>query len=372
MMRKKIENLLSESPGIKAKIIAKKLNLDKAEVNSFLYDNPEYFQIDTNYCWTLNLAELRIELAGNCWVDCRSFEKTLAVAGSPIDSNIQSIIFIIPEGCQLLLEVIARFMALSNQLVHYGKHVTIDCTFSTPTFTYLNRLGFFDHLNKNVIVLPEWPKTSAASVYKGNSDNVVEIGAIDPIDPDESIPEQLKERFVYHAGSKYMQTAFTIISEPFNNVREHSESPISGFVALQFYSKHGKYPAHIQTVISDSGKGIIGTLWPILAKRYPKVFKQITDSNSSFEELLLKMVFTKGEISQSEDPGRGLGLKSSSAAASKFDATILVRQECCEGKFTYRSGLLHDFKFQNNMPRILGTHVCFDFLLDQNELISLN
>ena len=255
-------------------------------------------------------------------------------------------------------------MALSNQLVHYGKHVAIDFTLSTSTFTYLDRLGFFDHLSKDVSVLPNRPETSAASVYKGNSENVVEMGAIDPVTPDESIPKQLKERFVSHAGSQYSQPAFTVLTELFGNVRDHSESPIPGFVALQFYKKHGKHPAHIQTVISDSGKGIIGTLEPILAKKYPELLKEITTSTSPPEKLLLKKVFTQGEISQSDDEGRGLGLKRSSDYASNFGATILVRQERCEAKFFYRNGNLYDFIFEEDMPRILGTHICFDFKLD--------
>lgn len=363
-MKTRVENLLRESPGIRAKVIARKFQLEKAVVSTFLHAHPEYFQQDGNFCWYLKLPELRIVLPANCWVDCNLFEKTLATTGSPIDSDAQAITFVIPEGCSLLLEAIARLMALSNQLVHYGKHVAIDFTLSIPTFTYLDRLGFFDHLSEDVTVLPTRPATSAASVYKGNSENVVEMGAIDPVAPDESIPKQLKERFVLHAGSKYSQPAFTVLSELFGNVRDHSESPIPGFVALQFYKKHGKYPAHIQTVISDSGKGIIGTLGPILAKKYPELLKEITNSTSPPEELLLKKVFTQGEISQSDDEGRGLGLKRSSDYASNFGATILVRQERCEAKFFYSNGNLCDFEFEENMPRILGTHICFDFKLD--------
>ncbi|MFZ2302286.1 MAG: ATP-binding protein [Gallionella sp.] len=226
-------------------------------------------------------------------------------------------------------------------------------------------LGFFDHLDKDVTVLPNRPQTSAASAYKGNSEKLVEFGAIDPVSPDESIPKQLKESFVSLAGSNiYSQPAFTVLSELFGNVRDHSKSPIPGFVALQFYKKHGRHPAHIQTVISDSGKGIIGTLLPVLAKKYPELLKEITKSDSPPEKLLLQKIFTQGEISQIDEEGRGLGLKRSIDAASEFGANIFVRQENCEAKFFYRNGKLKDFRFEENMPRILGTHICFDFLLD--------
>ncbi|MBI4937871.1 MAG: ATP-binding protein [Nitrosomonadales bacterium] len=362
-MKNEIEKLLRESPSMKAKDIAKKLQLDKSTVNSFLHAHPEHFKQDENFCWSLNYSELRIVFPADCWVDCTLFERILSETGSPISSHANSIIFVISDGCALMLEAIARLMALSNQLAYYGKQVTIDFTHSTSTLTYLDRLGFFDHLIQQVNVLPNRPEISAATTYRGNSENLVEIGAIDPASPDESIPKQLKESFVSHAGNKYSIPAFTVLSELFGNVLDHSESPIPGFVALQFYKKHGKHPAHIQTVISDSGKGIIGTLEPVLAKKYPELFKEITESESPAEKMLLQKVFTQGEISQTGDKGRGLGLKRSFDEASKFCANIIVRQENCEARILYRNGKLKDFRYEEKMPRILGTHICFDFFL---------
>lgn len=361
-MRTKIEEILRETPRIKAKDIAKKLHAEKKEVNSFLYDHLDVFQVDKEYCWALKLPVLHVELPSKKWIDCKSFESALASVGSPLDSEETSIIFVVPKGCNLLLETIARLMALSNQLDYCGKQVTLDFTLSPSALTYLNRAGFFDQLRANVIVLPERPKTSAAEVYKGNSENLVEFGAIDPISPDETLPKQLKESFVSKSDPKYSNAAFTVISELFGNVRDHSESPIPGFVALQFYK--GKAP-HIQTVISDSGKGIVGTLRPILAEKYPEVEEEIRKSPFPFEKLLLNMVLTKGRISQSNDEGRGLGLKRSNDEASQFDATILVRQEHCEAKFIYKHGKLADLQFSDDMPTLLGTHICFDFPLDQ-------
>ncbi|MGZ3814714.1 MAG: hypothetical protein ACXVA0_23480 [Mucilaginibacter sp.] len=359
-MQEKIVKILEESPGLKAKDIAKKLSSDRKQVNSFLYSNMEQFSKDENHCWYLKSRPLiRIELAENSWIDCHLFEKALSAVYSPIDSDVSMIVIVIPEGCRILLEAAARLMALANQLIFKGKTVIIDFTQCESTLTFLNRIGFFDHLNIEVSVLPERPETS---INKGGNDILVEFGTIDPKTPDESIPKQLKLSFVSHAGDKYSQAAFTVLTELFGNVRDHSESPIPGFVALQCY-KNSRTP-HIQTVISDSGKGIIGTLKPILNKKYPKIAEEISKSEAGFDELLLKKVFTKGEISQSEDEGRGLGLKSSSDAASKFNATILVRQETCEAKLSYKKGKLAEFIFKSNMPRIFGTHICFDFLLD--------
>lgn len=360
-MREKIEKILRESLGIKAKDIAKKINASRHEVNSFLYDHKDRYQVDENYLWSLKSSELSIVFPP-IWTDCKAFEDALSKAGSPLDSEEASFRFIFPEGCGLLLETIARLMALSNQLDFYGKKVTLDFTDSLSTLTYLNRAGFFEHLSENVSVLPQRPITSTAIVYKGNSENLVEFGAIDPRKQDVELPKQLKASFVSKSAPKYSQAAFTVISELYSNVHDHSESPILGFVALQSYK--GKIP-HIQTVISDSGKGILGTLRPILAQKYPDIEKEISNSESPYEKLLLRKVFTKGRISQSEDDGRGLGLKRSSDEASQFDATVLVRQEQCEVKFVYKKGQLVSFEFQDGMPRIFGTHICFDFPLDQ-------
>ena len=363
-MQKELEKILLKNPGIKAKEIAKKLQLDKTAVNSVLYANPNQFQIDKDYGWSVNSSELRVEFPENCWLDCIGFEAALASSGSPLKSDAKSIVFVIPENCSLLLEAIARLMALANQLVYLNKQVTIAFENKTAT-SYLNRMGFFEHLNEKIGILPSRPKVSTASKYKGSNDKLVEFGAIDPINPDESIPKELKASFVSQAGTQYSQAAFTVLTELFGNVRDHSKSPIPGFVALQCYKK-GRIP-HIQTVISDSGKGILGTLKPILSERYPEIAQEIKNSEINADILLLEKVFTKGQISQSEEDGRGLGLKSSSDAAAKFNATVLVRQENCEVRFHFRVGKKPTLKYDINMPNILGTHICFDFLLDRNE-----
>lgn len=361
-MLHKIKKLLELTPGLKAKEIAKNLGLDRHDINSFLHHNLEHFQKDANFCWYLSNQELTITFDQNTWVNCSQFEQALANSESPLESSYKSIVFVIPTGCNLLLESIARLMALSNQLVLDGKEVTINFR-QSKTFTYVDRIGFFDHLNLAVHVLPERPKTSSAKRYNRNSDSLVELGIIDPKNLDESLPARLKEVFVGHAGSRYEQTAFTVISELLGNVRDHSLSPIPGFVGLQFY-KNSPSP-HIQTVISDSGKGILGTLKPILDKKYPDLAREIDDSKLDSDIFLLKKVLTQGQISQSEDEGHGLGLKRSSDAASKFNANISIRQERCELKLLFRQGKRTKFESKVGMPLIRGTHICFDFELDR-------
>ena len=361
-MLKKILNLLHESPNIKARVIAKKLLLDRSAVSLFLHENTNYFQQDEEFCWSLKTSILRIEFDSDSWIDCKKFETSLAKGESPLESNSDSIVFVIPKGCNLLLEAIARLMALANQLVHLNKVVTIDFTQHYSSLSYVNRIGFFDHLHTKVVVLPNRPDVSSAEVYKSNNDNLVELACINPNNLDETIPERFKKVFVSHTGDEYEQTAFTVISESYGNVREHSKSPIAGFIGLQLYKNF--FPPHIQTVISDSGKGILGTLNLVLADKYPDLANEIKALEINPDVYLLKKVFTEGEISQIYEKGRGLGLRSTANAASKFNATILVRQENCEVRFYYRNGRLSNVTHQTNMPKLLGTHICFDFKLD--------
>jgi hypothetical protein len=369
-MQNAIEQVLQKTPGLKAKIIAKKLGIDRKDVSALLHANKDRFLQDADYCWSLvKPLELIICLAEESWVNCDSFEKSLAGGESPLDSLLPRVSFIVPKNCKILLDAAARLLALCNQLVWQKKTVVIDFSSCQSTLTYFNRMGFFDQLNIGVTVLPERPSESGASTFKGNSDRVLEFGVIDPINPDESLPKQLKNSFVTHAGDAYSQPAFTVIAELFNNVHDHSGTQIPGFAALQLYK--GKKP-HIQTVVSDSGKGIAGTLRPILADRYPALLKKLRASDAYLDILLVKEVFETGGISQSNEDGRGLGLKASRDVAAKFNANISVRQETFEVKIFYVDGILKHFSHTINMPRILGSHICFDFLLDGMANLSLN
>jgi len=361
-MLKKIQKILREFPDIKARSIASKLGVERSKVSSFLHENLDHFQQDQNYCWRLKSTVLQIEFDSDCWIDCKKFEATLASVESPQESQINSVVFIIPKGCNLLLESIARLISLANQLAYKGKNVTIDFSKYRSSFTYVNRIGFFEHLHNKITILPKRPEFSGAETYKSNNDNLVELAPINPENLDKTIPERFKKVFVSHAGAKYEQTAFTVISELYDNVREHSKSPIPGLIGLQLYNNIS--PRHIQTVISDSGEGIAGTLNQILAKKYPDILEQMKAQDIDPDVFLIKKVFTKGEISRSDDEGKGLGLKSTLNAASKFNATILVRQKTFEVKFYFRNGKLSKTIQQIEMPPILGTHICFDFILD--------
>ena len=363
-MKGKIRTVLEKTPGITGREIGKKIGVSKSRVNSYLYSSDD-FQVDESYCWSIisNSNQHVLELEGNCWVDVRSFENSLRACGGLLESEKNDILVILPEKCSVLLEAGARLLNLLNQLILAGKNVAIDFNACSATRHYFNRAGFFDLLDKKVKVLPKRPANSTAKIYKGNNTGLVEFGLIDPSDPDDSIPQKLTESFVAHSSSDYYMSAFTIFSELFGNVEDHSNTPIPGFAGLQ---KYGKKRGHIQTVVSDSGEGIAATLKPALKEYYPDLFSKLDMNDVKTDIKLITRAFTKGGLSQfgsDSDSGRGLGLNKSTSSAMKYNARLLIRQETFSLELVFKNSELSQVIPDINLPKILGTHICFDFFI---------
>lgn len=358
-MKHKIERVLKETPGLKGKEIAKNIGEERKAVNSFLHKNTDCFSQNDNFCWFLTAQEeLRVQFDQDQWMDCNAFEKSLASAGSPLDLECTSVVFVVPEKCNILLDAAARFLALCNQLALAGKKVTIDFNDCKSTLGYFDRIGFIDHLDERVELLPQKPPVSRATIYKGNSQTVVEFGGVDPNKEDKELINQLTNCFVQQSDSKYEAAASTVFGELIGNISEHSKSPLQGFAALQ---KYGGRRNHIQTVVSDSGLGIIATLKPSLEAHYPALHKM--HNGDDFDLKVVTAVLTKGEISRFGS-GRGLGFKSSREQTIKFDARLSVRQSSFAISIEYINGQLHDIEQQIDLPTIHGTHLCFDFFVD--------
>lgn len=359
-MLKKIQDFLRERPGLKAKTLANHLDSDRRYVNKVLYSHPKIFFQDAEFNWfSVPQGVLRIELSGPGWLTAADFENALLKAGSPLDSDCATVTFVVVNECKILLEALARLLALCNQLVNVAKKVSLDFRDCKSTLSYLGRMEFFGHLNAAINVLPKRPSSAKTVAYVGNNEGVVEFRAIDPSAPNQKIPDLLLHSFVRCAGEHYSVGAFTVLSELFRNVQEHSAASTVGFAGLQFYKRTN----HIQTVISDSGLGIVGTLTPILMERYPKVARRISASSLDPGVALLIEVFSAGGISKVEDDGRGLGLKRSGELAQKFKAKISVRQENFELRVHHSPAGIH-FSHSLNLVRIAGTHICFDLKLD--------
>lgn len=358
-MEDKIKKILKKEPNLKAKDIAKKLKCSTTEVNKILHYTPDVFEQD-KALFTWNLVELnktKVTFSPK-WITCDLFEKNLKDSGLDVD-NTKEIIFILPEDCKFLIEASARLLALCNQLAEKEYDATIDLSENSKSLHYLNRAGFFDQLNDRVNVLPKRPKHSTAKSHKGNSKSVVEFGAVDPTRGNKDLVNQLTDAFITLSSDKYQDPAFTIFSELITNVKDHSKSSLKGFAALQFYSPPKK-PSHIQTVVSDSGVGIVTTLRPHLRKFYPEL-ENLSDSE------LVKKVMTEGRITQhGKASGRGLGFEASSKKALKYNAKYSVRQQDFSLDFIIRNGSLVDVVENKDLVKIFGTHICFDFDIDES------
>lgn len=356
-MLKQVANFLTSNPGTKAKTIAASLGLERSVVNRLLHDHADLFEKDADFRWSLVPTAIRIEFSGGSWLGSWDFEKALK-GFSPLDSRQKAVVFVLDDGSKPLLAFLARLLALSNQLVAAGAAVTLDLTKASRTLSYLDRVGFFGILDGAIDVLPVRPVGELAKTYQGNNDGVIEFRLIDPVNPDKGIPGLLRNSFVRCAGPSYSNAAFTVLAELFGNVVEHSKTRSPGFACLQHYKRGNK----IQAVISDNGHGIVGTLAPVVPKRYPAV-QRIIEAAAHPGVALLTEVFKRGQLSQVNEDGRGLGLKRSGDVAERFRANISVRQSDFELR------VHHDhqgtrFAHSLGLARLDGTHICFEFKLD--------
>lgn len=355
-----IVRILESAAGLKAKKISKELGVSSSAVNAVLYGNSDRFSKDEDHRWFLKTRTgMAIEFPENTWIDAELFEDYLSAAGSPLDGPVDSLRIVVPSGCSLLLDAAIRLLALCNQVVAIGSSVEIDFSNSRETTKWLGRVGFHDFLDQRVVLIPGRPPISGAKTYRGNNAKVHEFERIVPSSLDDEIPKRLKACFVEHAGEEGSNAAFTFIAELFENVVEHSKTTTPGFVGLHKY--HGREP-HLQTVVSDNGIGILGSLGPTLAVHYPTLANKYDLSNPDHQIALVKKMLTKGEIS-SAGKGKGLGLKKATDAARTFRADLSIRQENFSVTLSFRNGVLSQ-RSRKGLSLIRGTHVCFDFLLD--------
>ncbi|MEH6472222.1 MAG: ATP-binding protein [Halopseudomonas sp.] len=361
-MKQDIYKVLSQSPGLKGRDIARKLDLNRKEVNSFLDKNKDSFYQDEAFCWFNREDGAAIEFQPG-WIDADKYEAVLADFPDLFASE-GAVKFVLPKGCNLLLEPISRFLAILNQLDHQGIAVTIDMADCGNTRSFLNRAGFFDLLSESVKVLPKRPSSSTAKIFKGNSDSLVELGTICPDSKNKGLIVALHSSFVDKSSVDYDTVALTVFSEFIGNVSEHSESPLDGFAALQIYQPKFKRD-HIQTVISDSGMGVVSTLRSTLEEHYPDLYRRFPDDGIESDIGLVLEVFSKGSITRhGKKSGRGLGFRSTREQASKFDADLSIRLNTFNIKLVYRDGELAKPAVTKDLTKIVGTHICFDFYVD--------
>lgn len=362
-MQKGISKLLKESPGLKAREIAKELGLDRADVSSHLHGNAKLYHQDESFRWyLLELLTFSINIGGrSVWISSTQFESALRASGSPHDSDFKNISIKLQSQCKVTLCAAVKILALANQLATAGKKVTIDFTDCDDASSYLNRAGFFDRLNKDVNVLPRRPKTSSAKTYNANSIKLVELHEVG-IPGGENIPARLKASFIAAVGPDHANVIFAAIGELVSNVEEHAGTEQPGFAGLQCYGDITAGGLRVQTVVSDSGKGICGTLRPVLQDKYPELSAQFSDQTAAADPKLVVYAFKKGGLSSVDDEGRGLGLKNSAHPMEVLNGKLTIRQENFSVTLKYKDGDIQD-SWALDLPRILGTHIVIEITL---------
>ena len=253
-----------------------------------------------------------------------------------------------------------RILSLANQLNLTMRRVRLEFSDGhLGTMGYLNRVGFFDHLAKEIEVSPSRPDVSGADAYRGNNAGVVEIARINPQLRDRDLPDRLSNA-VGNAFSKHPEVAslkgaiWLVFAELIDNIFSHSATVIDGYAVLQLYP-NGK---SLQVVVCDSGKGIMHTLRPSIATQLPNL------AGLSDIELLVE-VFRQGISRHGSD--RGCGLKGSAQKAMKYNADLEVRLPECRVLLVPSNGSYapNTAYCYAGLPLVWGTHIAFKFHLDK-------
>jgi hypothetical protein len=102
-------------------------------------------------------------------------EDALRSAGDAHGSSVYEVAVRFPLGCKMMIDAAVRLLSLANQLAFTTRRVRLEFDEGEMgTMGYLNRMGFFDHLDSAVEVTPSRPSYSGAKLYSGG--NKLKIG----------------------------------------------------------------------------------------------------------------------------------------------------------------------------------------------------
>ncbi|WP_027820673.1 hypothetical protein [Paraburkholderia bannensis] len=218
-MKEDVKRVLRLEQPLKIREIAKRTGHDRSAVNAFLDRNRDVFTQNAAFEWSLaEEQELVVVFSDVEWLTVEQFETALCDIGSPLESDAGHIVFRLTS--RLLIDALARLLAISNQVADKGKAVTIDLSSCKDKASYLSRIGFFDLLSPVITVFPERPQTSLAQIHRGGNSGVMELAEISLDVRNDDVPEQLMERFKEVAGEMHVTTMLTMIGELFDNVHD--------------------------------------------------------------------------------------------------------------------------------------------------------
>ncbi|MBX3672649.1 MAG: hypothetical protein KF776_06710 [Burkholderiales bacterium] len=259
-----------------------------------------------------------------------------------------------------MVDATVKLLSCANQLCRMTKRVTLEFEDGEAgTMGYLNRLGFFDHLDATAVVLPSRPAVSGAAVYGGANAGLVEVRALRAANLDGALPGHLADCLADAAGvtgakkDHLSQAAFTVFSELIQNVYRHSETTLDGYAALQYYRRGRK----VTVAVSDSGLGIMQTLRPGLKAHFPLL------AAKSDADLLVEMV-SSGVSRYGRDNGCGIRQCARNALALKAAMEIRMPMSRAVFRPSTDTRFLGIATFDEQLPLIWGTHVSLDFRVD--------
>jgi len=305
----------------------------------------------------------KLQFEPDSWLTAEKFEEALKKSGCLLRSDSEFINISFPSGCKVMLDAGARLLALINQLDSGYQYVSLDFSENDQAASYLNRIGFFELLSDSVVVKSSSANEPLFERYKGKNSSLVEFGSLDPNTINKDTVVNLTNSFVSLSNASYEAVAFTIFSEFIGNIYEHSQSTVFGFAALQEYKG---YQHHIQVVVSDSGVGIAETLRSTLKEHHPGLYALYGEHTPQNNINLVLESVKNGKISR-WGPGRGLGLFSTKSQAMKFKVIYTIRQEDFSLTLKMQDGHVTETKIDNNIHKIKGTHISFDFIIDRSD-----
>ncbi len=308
------------------------------------------------------MKQIKVSLPAR-WTDGGGIDSALNDGQRLFDSKAKSVTFVVPTGCALKIGACIRLLSIVNQLAYLGAHVEIFFEEGQlGAMGYLSRMGFFEHLAPAVAVTPDRPDITGRQMYGGGNRGLIEIASLSTVKRDMELPDRLaKTAAALHSdktrGERLGDAVFTVFSELIGNVYDHSATKLTGFAALQSYSK-GRKGRTVEIAVSDSGLGILATLRPALLNQgHP--YGDLDDA-----ELLIKAV---SEGVSKNGPGYGCGLHISAQKALILSANLEIRLPECRMNLVPKATeytqetMVYGY---DGLPHIDGTHLCFDFYLD--------
>lgn len=387
---KNILDVLEKEGPLKARKIALLLDstrttITHTTINSELYKALDLEGLTKNKqnIWSYvppNIIRISFD-SSSSWLSASNIEQVLKKYPNLLNMK-SEIEFHFPNK-PIFLDCILKILSLTNQLALSGSKVTLMFEGNSKGFSYLDRCGFFDQIQPNVIILPYRPNESSAKKYNSNSENLVEIFPIKDVYEGSELPRLKKcisGELSEDENKVILGKLSHLITELITNIRDHGKSELDGYVALQTYNLP-KYKKIVVSV-SDSGPGLLATLRNEASKleKYKNLFEKLGFNESSADIDLLTYILNKGGISRTGMDGRGMGLERGSSklklianknngleSSNLKSITLSIRQRDQEIIFPYRDGLLisEEAKQKTGLTILQGTHYVLTIILDK-------